>query len=77
MPSATIPDTVPAVPPRMLGDPVARGALPEVPEPRCPYCRGDRTVAAGRVTAVHWTIKEERRCEGCQTAFLVVRVAVA
>jgi len=53
------------------------GALPETRELRCPYCKSDRTLAAGRVIAVGWTIKEERRCDECQTAFLVVRVAIA
>ena len=53
------------------------GALPETPELRCPYCKGDRTLAAGHVIAVDWTKKEERRCEECQTAFLVVRLAIA
>jgi hypothetical protein len=57
--------------------PPQRGALPETSERRCPYCKSDRTVAVGHVIAVDWTIKEERRCEGCQTAFLVVRVAIA
>lgn len=52
-------------------------ALPETPEPRCPSCRSGRTVAAGHVIVVDRKIKEERRCEGCQTAFLVVRVALA
>jgi transcriptional regulator NrdR family protein len=53
------------------------GALPETRELRCPYCKSGRTVPVGHVIAVDWTIKEERRCEECQTAFLIVRIAVA
>jgi hypothetical protein len=53
------------------------GTLPETDERRCPYCKSNRTVAVGHVIAVDWMIKEERRCQGDQTAFLVVRVAIA
>ena len=51
------------------------GALPETRELRCPYCKNDRTLAAGRVIAIEWTIKEERQCEVCGTAFWFLRKA--
>jgi len=52
-------------------------ALPEIRECRCPYCKGDGVVPAGYVIGIAGLIKVEYRCTACETAFLVVREALA
>ena len=50
--------------------------LPETRARRCPACASERIVPVSHVTAGSGVIKVEYRCEGCGTAFFVVRKAI-
>jgi hypothetical protein len=57
--------------------PLPEPVLPETRSRRCPTCASERVTPASHVTAFSGVIKVEHRCEECQTAFLVVRAAIA
>ena len=48
-------------------------ALPETGARRCPDCKSEQLAPVGRVTAGGGTIKEEVRCETCETVFVFVK----
>jgi hypothetical protein len=57
--------------------PSRTAGLPETGARRCPDCKTEELTAVGRVTAGGGTIKEEVRCETCETVFLVVKPSLS
>jgi hypothetical protein len=53
--------------------PLRTAALPETGARRCPDCKTDQLTPVGRVAAGGGTIKEEVRCETCETVFVFVK----
>ena len=59
--------------PLIYARPLRTAGLPETGARRCPDCKTEQLTPVGRVTAGGGTIKEEVRCETCETVFVFVR----
>ena len=56
--------------------PMRTPALPETGARRCPECKSEQLAPVGRVTAGGGAIKEEVRCESCETVFVFVKLSL-
>jgi hypothetical protein len=59
--------------PAIYTRPLRTAGLPETGERRCPSCTSEQLAPVGRVTAGWGMIKEEVRCEMCETVFVFAK----